>query len=150
MPVKAGQILKRLVRIGTEPDGCWLWLGATNDDGYPVKEFCGRTEPAARWLWAIFNGPIKGGRVLSASCGDRACVNPAHQALTTVAAVNRDTHGKLFEGEVLAIRSGAENGQWGDHQAAVHGVAPSTLYRVRRGDSYADVGGTFTRRELLR
>lgn len=61
--------------------GCWLWIGATNNQDYgqinlgaPVY----RLILAHRASWEIHHGPILDGLTIDHRCRNRKCVNPDH------------------------------------------------------------------------
>lgn len=65
--------------------GCWLWLGRTTDDGYPLFDVPGRTVRAHRWAWEQIHGPLPARWTLDHVChtydvecpGGDACVHTA-------------------------------------------------------------------------
>jgi len=64
-------------------DGCWLWRGHRNRDGYgqfKVTDRPGhyRTVRAHRWAWEATHGPVPAGLTLDHLCGETACVRPDH------------------------------------------------------------------------
>lgn len=59
-------------------DGCWLWLGVINRDGYGTLTHDGRTWLAHRLAYFAFKGEIPAGLVMDHLCRTRACVNPDH------------------------------------------------------------------------
>lgn len=66
------------------PNGCWIWTGFLNDDGYGrlchFKFDC----LAHRLSWIIrYNCPIPEGLLCIHSCDVRNCVRPEHIALGT-------------------------------------------------------------------
>lgn len=70
-------------KIDKRRDGCWLWLGKTQRDGYGVvwsggtrKE--GRELRVHRVMYEHFRGAIPDGLVLDHLCRVRNCVNPDH------------------------------------------------------------------------
>lgn len=70
--------LWRYVDAPTE-DGCWLWTGAQNGNGYGrVYVEPGISRYAHRKVYERLVGPIADGLVLDHLCRNRACVNPAH------------------------------------------------------------------------
>jgi len=62
-------------------DGCWLWTGAVNSNGYAhfyVPNTPSRPVCAHAWIWQLFNGPVPSGLEIDHLCRVRRCVNPAH------------------------------------------------------------------------
>lgn len=71
-----------LARRAANPQGCWVWQGALDRDGYGRVRICeagGKRETGAhRASWLAFRGPIPEGLQLDHLCRNRACVNPDH------------------------------------------------------------------------
>lgn len=101
-----GSTLKALVKLPKAPADCWTWLGKTNGDGVPVKQFNGETLVARRWLWAQLFGPIPDGMVVGLSCGNKACMNPFHFRMGSQAdAVRAGSGTSLLPADVAQIRA---------------------------------------------
>ena len=57
-------------------DGCWLWMGRCNTDGYGIGP---NRQLAHRFAYELKNGPIPKGKLIRHfKCHNRACVRPGH------------------------------------------------------------------------
>jgi hypothetical protein len=66
------------------PDACWLWAGTTGDRGYGVFRVGDGTDRAHRLAFVSAGGVIPDGFVVTHSCDNPPCCNPAH--------LNAETH----------------------------------------------------------
>lgn len=70
-------------RVLIQPDGCWLWMGTTNQYGYGSFVAEGFAL-AHRWSYHHFRAPIPDSLQVHHECGNRTCVNPAHLECVTL------------------------------------------------------------------
>ena len=74
-------------RIEKTGSGCWLWTGATVQNGAGVTRdpATGRMATAARVAWEVAHGPVPVGKIVlpNGRCDNPACVNPTHHKVGT-------------------------------------------------------------------
>lgn len=81
--------------VSPEPTtGCWLWVGSGKRSGcvtaaYPNFYGENGSEPAHRWAYRTFVGPIESGLHIDHICSTPGCVNPEHLEAVTQAENNR-------------------------------------------------------------
>lgn len=77
---------------GRGPDECWPWQGSIDTSGY-ARYGDGRygTVYAHLLLWRVMRGDVPEGMEVDHVCFNRACMNPGHHRLLTVAE-NRQHH----------------------------------------------------------
>lgn len=77
-------------RIDVRKDGCWIWRGRENQDGYGRLMAGGTTQLAHRYVYSQLVGPIPEGLQIDHLCRVRMCVNPEHlEPVTQRVSLNR-------------------------------------------------------------
>jgi len=100
-------------------DGCWLWTGALNDEGYgAVRGPNKKNTRAHRFAYEITVGPIPPGLTLDHLCRTRNCVNPAHLEPVT----NKEN---LLRGEGWAAKNARKT-----HCVHGHEFTPDNIYTI--------------------
>ncbi len=142
------------------PSECWLWNAYRNRCGYGRVRVQNKMCSAHREAYEASNGrDSAAGLVVRHKCDVRACVNPAHLEIGTVADNNRDmfargrrvfirlngeTNGsaKLTEADVLAIRAAHVRGSSTHSLRAIgqrFGIAHSIVSRIVNRQLWAHV-----------
>jgi len=96
-------------------EGCWLWQGAINHDGYGLFWHEEKMRGAHRTAFEHWNGKVLEGLELDHLCRNRQCVNPDHLEIVTHkenvqrgrSFLGEKTHcpqGHPYSGENLVIR----------------------------------------------
>lgn len=61
------------------PNGCWIYDGAVNPNGYPARVMINRVLKAPyAWAWESRFGPIAPGHTVDHLCKTPRCFNPDH------------------------------------------------------------------------
>ena len=79
-PVEAARFR---TKYEVQRNGCWLWTGPLDKDGYGTFYLRRKGRRAHRVAWFSLHGEIPAGMWIDHSCGRRHCVNPSHLRLVT-------------------------------------------------------------------
>jgi len=132
-------------------EGCWLWQGMKNQDGYGL--ICSKGHNGKPWLvhrviWELTNGSIPDGMQVLHHCDMPACVRPEHLFLGTQAdniadmlRKGRQNLGtKLCLVEVKAIRERyTDGGMTFTGLSREYGVCRETIAKVIYGKTWKGV-----------
>lgn len=143
-----------------ERTGCWVWANCTQANGYGRIKHGGRTYYAHRLAYELAHGPVAAGLDVRATCGNRACCNPAHREHGTRAdtvaecreagrlscgiahagkvAPGARAAGKLTLEKARQIRARAAAGESPEVLAEEHGVHVSSIRNVLAGRTWRE------------
>ena len=136
-------------------DGCWVWTGLKNGDGYGSVWFGKRMDGTHRVAWTLTNGPIPDGMMVLHRCDNPPCCRPDHLFLGTQADNVRDMHAKgrarkahgsacgmskLTEEQVSEIRHRYAAGDVSQTKlAAEYGVSQVMVSQIVRRKTWTEV-----------
>lgn len=129
---------------------CWVWTAATGHWGYGKLRANKRWYMAHRWSYEMENGPIPTGFLVLHRCDTPACVRPSHLRVGTARDNTQDmrskgraadigalgmsnSHAKLTDEQVIAIRERFEAGELIGSLATEHGVHRATVSAIVNG-----------------
>lgn len=136
---------------------CWLWTGATNAQGYPIIKWPGCTcATVRRVVLALDARPAGPRQPVVPTCGERACVNPAHLVRSSIRQVaQRAAKAGAFSTPLRAARIAAgkrasnqakltaeqarqirESHESGPVLALRYGVDKSMINNIKRGEAW--------------
>jgi hypothetical protein len=87
-------------------DGCWLWLGATNEAGYGLYH----KQRAHRVAYELTYGPIPSGMLACHSCDNPPCVRPDHLFPGTT---KENVHDALKKNRPFGCKKTRHGERWG-------------------------------------
>ena len=138
-----------LAQSEVTPSGCREWSGATTRNGYGKITVEGRTKLPHREAYATFKGIIPDGFVVTHTCDNRICINPAHLVLGThadnsadmvargrSAAGARNSRAKLSPTQIAEIRQSPKRVF---EITAEYGITRAHVWRIRKGVQWQHV-----------
>ena len=140
-------VAKRFLSKFTITEGCWIWRGAPDCDGYGIITSGGKNILAHRFSYTFHIGPIPEGLLVCHKCDNRICVRPDHLFTGTVQDNNKDRdqkgrcrggghpgercgHAKLKNQDIIEIRKSSATQK---ELAARFGVVQSCVHKIKRG-----------------
>lgn len=134
-------------RVDIAVDGCWLWTGSTNSNGYAQFQIGDRHVFVHRYAWELENGPIPKGLKVCHKCDVPYCVRNdgsnshlflgtqaenIHDAVTKNRMAQGEQHGmaKLADVNVIEIRRLHSIGLGAHALAEQFEIDTTTIYRI--------------------
>lgn len=128
-------------RVVAGPNGCHLWVGRKNDDGYGllrVSEKPERSRVAHAWLYEELRGEIPAGTELDHKCTTRNCVNLDHlEPVPHEENCRRGRVAKLNFEIAAEIRSRHAAGESQASLAREFGVKPPAINKIVLGKRWS-------------
>lgn len=141
----------------TKTEGCWIWHGTIEKQGYGVLQIEKKQWRAHRYAYVRAYGPIADDVLVCHKCNTKLCVNPEHLYAGTHKENMRDTviaetqagqhngRAKLTEADVIEIRRlYAEDDRSQSWIAARYKIAQTRVSDIVRGLQWKHVGGKLT------
>lgn len=122
--------------------GCWGWIGALNENGYPILRINGKNTIASRTSYFIHNGVCPNNLLVCHTCDNPICTNPKHLFLGTHLINNSDrrekgrTGRRLKEAEVLKIKELIKLKVPVATIAEELAVTPATIKNIKTGKTW--------------
>lgn len=72
------EILRLLSKVAVDENGCWIWSGYCDGNGYPQFKLRGSARWATRMSYLVFRGRLDAGKEIDHKCHNTSCINPSH------------------------------------------------------------------------
>lgn len=142
-----GELAKHIVN----DNGCWIWTGYTNKDGYGETSVDGKKYTLHRLSYQFHKGPLIKGMMICHTCDTPACHNPDHLYQGTSLDNNRDRAARNKEGprkcqltkaqeaglDIEKINAIYVSDEYPGILAQQYGISNVTVSRIRKDQGYA-------------
>jgi len=142
-------------KVEKQEDGCWLWKGSCNKDGYGMVKINKKGKKAHRISYEQFYGTIPEKLYVCHHCDIPNCVNPDHLFLGTqfdnmknMRDKKRDNYvfgekhsSKLTNNQVLEIVELLKEGKSECYIANIYKVCQATIGHIRVGRTWTKITG---------
>jgi hypothetical protein len=98
--------IDRFESMFEKSQGCWIWEGTVDGEGYGYLSMMNRRRRAARVSWELYNcREIPPGMIVLHSCDNPPCINPWHLSIGTQLDNMRDkvSKGRQAKGSLNGI-----------------------------------------------
>lgn len=141
-----GELAKHVVN----ENGCWIWQGYKNKDGYGETSVSGKPWALHRLSYHFYNGPLENGKMICHTCDTPSCHNPKHLYQGTALDNNRDRAKRNKEGPkkyqaIMAERAGLDaekvnaiylSDEYPGILGERYGIHKTTVTRIRKDQSF--------------
>lgn len=90
-------VLKKLHEKSAFVEGCTVWTGSQDREGFGVFIVGKQRYRAHRAAWILHHGAIPKGKLVLHHCSRRHCIEPAHLYLATYDDLAEKTYGHLWK-----------------------------------------------------
>ena len=141
-------VAERFIEKVEITDGCWIWAGAVNENGYGSFWDGERSETASRAAYRLFVSPIPDGLFVLHRCDNPKCVKPSHLFLgshednmrdrdlkgrAAKLSGSRNPSAKLTEDQAREIKLSSLPAA---HFSSKFGIAESIVSSIRKGRTW--------------
>lgn len=142
------RFLEKTERPCLDDSACWVWTGAKTSAGHGQVWRDGKTAPAHKVAFELFNGPVANDECVRHKCDNPPCVNPTHLETGTHNDNMRDmvergrskagrAYYRMTEGQVEEARKLFASGRFTYSElAAVFGVSAASMGMAIRGRTW--------------